>query len=411
MNNTLFFVFWIFSFVAFGQDEKFDALLNDAKSKYKVTYGLNQEDLDNFDFSDVANMFIDALKLNPESAEARYFLGYTYSRMNAGDGRGMLGMSLDLLYKTSEQFEKIIAITPKYEGEVIALDPYSKLSSEWGSMAMSYLHEEKVDSAIWAFTEGRTRGGFSEFQLAFNRAVLDACSKDAILISSGDNFAFPLWYLQVVENYRTDVCIVDVSLLGTTWYPRFLAKSHNLQFNEPLEIIDILNYTLWNTQTVSIGDFDWDLRPTFYNQYLLRSDRVLLSMLRANNHLRPVFFTFGICPECNLNLDPFLEYRGLVNKLCVFGSEPMEFSEMLNQFKQNLSVSNYVNNNSQNELAMNDLIRFLMFDRITDFVQNGQKSNARQLLDVFDAYGNEKQVPYFNDALGSDFRALRNQLK
>ncbi|MEI6866136.1 DUF2723 domain-containing protein [Flavicella sp.] len=50
------------------------------------------------------------------------------------------------------------------------------------------------------------------------RAYLDSCDENAIMFTIGDNDTFPLWYMQEMENYRTDVKLINTSLFATDWY-------------------------------------------------------------------------------------------------------------------------------------------------------------------------------------------------
>lgn len=55
---------------------------------------------------------------------------------------------------------------------------------------------------------------------ALAKSYLDSVSKDngAMIFSIGDNDTFGMWYMQEVEHYRTDVRVINTSLLGTDWY-------------------------------------------------------------------------------------------------------------------------------------------------------------------------------------------------
>ena len=71
----------------------------------------------------------------------------------------------------------------------------------------------------------------------FAMNVLNSIPQNGILITYGDNDTFPLWYMQMVENYRRDVVVINESLSYSEWYREQVLKNYpNLIENGKLTI-------------------------------------------------------------------------------------------------------------------------------------------------------------------------------
>jgi hypothetical protein len=68
---------------------------------------------------------------------------------------------------------------------------------------------------------------------------LSSCDENAVLLTYGDNDSFPLWYIQDVEDFRTDVRVANLSYLQSGFYIETMSrkafKSDALPFTLPVE--------------------------------------------------------------------------------------------------------------------------------------------------------------------------------
>ncbi|MCX6243644.1 MAG: DUF2723 domain-containing protein [Bacteroidetes bacterium] len=223
--------------------------------------------------------------------------------------------------------------------------------------------------------------------LAMAENYLNSCAKDAILFTNGDNDTFPLWYAQEVEGIRTDVRVVNLSLLNADWCidqirrkaydsdplpismtrDKYRAGNHDVTYffedeqvkNRYVDIRDIFDIIKTDDSKLKIntpeyGQLDYfptkkfmvtydpmqlmadktipakvlsrldTMRWEIKNQAIEKSHLIILDILATNNWKRPVYFVLTSGPEVFMGLDKYIFLEGLAYRLLPSVAIPKE---------------------------------------------------------------------------------------
>ncbi|MFN3821113.1 MAG: tetratricopeptide repeat protein, partial [bacterium] len=101
---------------------------------------------------------------------------------------------------------------------VIQAVPKLRLSPQWAAVGtlLFLIFIAPANMLAKNYHKQDRTGNYVAWDYSYN--LLMTCEPNAILYTNGDNDTFPLWYLQVVENVRPDVRVVNLSLLNTGWF-------------------------------------------------------------------------------------------------------------------------------------------------------------------------------------------------
>lgn len=211
----------------------------------------------------------------------------------------------------------------------------------------------------------------------FATDYLNSCERNAILFTNGDNDTFPLWYVQEVEGVRTDVRVVNLSLLNTDWYVDQLKRKYydsdpiNISWAqdkymlgrrdyipfydrglkeavELKEMVDFMgsddaqakartnsgeevNYfptknvklTVNREEVLANGVVSKDeadkivpvMTWSLDGNYLMKNDLMILNILANNHWKRPIYFATTVGSENYLNLEPYFQLEGLTYRI------------------------------------------------------------------------------------------------
>ena len=239
------------------------------------------------------------------------------------------------------------------------------------------------------------------FQMDNARNILQSCAPNSILFTGGDNDTFPLWYLQDVEGFRTDVRIMVLSYLNTDWYinqlrrPNYKSPAFKLSLTEKDYLLYGPNDALYVQESIREGidakkylqllhDEHPALRmyashgepysilpsrllkisvgnsPVFsennsldsspinkahevnlnvIGNYIPKGALALIDLIISNEWKRPMYFNFTSQNQTELNIKPYLVQEGLVYRLTPFESKSKDA-----RFNTDLMYKNLIQN-------------------------------------------------------------------
>jgi tetratricopeptide (TPR) repeat protein len=380
----------------------------------------------NKNYSEALEYLDKAAKQEPQNAEVQYYLGQAYRLMLFTDGSKLNDLNLQYAIKSSEHFRKCIEISPEYTGKKFVVDPYSKIQAIWGGMAMTYMFRNKPDSAKWAFQRGQNEGGFYPAIMEYNKNIMASCEKNAILFTNGDNDTFPMWFLQLIENYRTDITVVNVNLLNVSWYIKQLKNGYPFGENNLFMMItdaniDSLRPILWKEKEMEIavkndplsksGKIQWMMKPTIDDKAIRVQDALMIQILISNNWNRPVYFSTTVYGMNKIGLDDYLALEGLVYKLNTHKGK-IDTEKLYNNL---INIYTYDGVNDGHIEYVEDIASLYQNYResflalASGYDKTGEKEKVKEILDMMDEKLPETQLPYSSNTLLNKSDSLYNK--
>ncbi|MEM7367309.1 MAG: DUF2723 domain-containing protein [Bacteroidota bacterium] len=226
------------------------------------------------------------------------------------------------------------------------LSRYLKDKSAWIAAGVAVLAPLLMLGQNW--DDHSRKGRYVDIEFAKN--LLDSCAPNAILFSGGDNDTFPLWYIQEVEGYRTDVRVVNLELLISDWYIDQMKQPKNQSDALPISMehknyagekglviynypsrtirlparkVDLLANGVITEEEASLltGDeMSWEFksRGSSRNAYILRKDSVMIDILRnvaEDGWQRPVYFGNTMPTSNFVGLKDYFRLEGMAYRV------------------------------------------------------------------------------------------------
>lgn len=151
--------------------------------------------------------------------------------------------------------------------------------------------------------------------------ILASVDPEGLIFTNGDNDTFPLWYVQLVQEFRKDVTVMNLSLLNTPWYIKQLRDNPPgnlkgiIQWTDR-EIENLQPFILDRDRTINVAYMRIELKQ---NQIITVKDQAVWHIIDNNwdrqtrSWKKPIFFAVTVADIDAFR--PWLSLEGLVFRI------------------------------------------------------------------------------------------------
>lgn len=318
--------------------------------------------------------------------------------------------------KAIECFDGVRKITPAFQTIVGKISV--KLAHEYMSAYLNMLiYQNREEAKKWA-----KPGIYSQFMIDVAKNFLSSCDSNAVLFTNGDTDTYPLLYVQETENFRRDVCLLNLSLLNTPEYI-FMAEnnqpfSERIKFslpfkfyendksavalikqneNEYIKIQDWLNeslnssnarsstessYAEVSTNGVTLetkhGKMKWKTRKS----YVLRNEIAMLDLIATMFPERSICIA-STCDDGFSGMKRYLQKRGMVYVLTENENTSANMKltdDAFNVYMDKLTFGRYSKNEIENIVSS---YRLMAIDLASQMMSDEMPADAEKVLKKF----------------------------
>ncbi len=295
-------------------------------------------------YQEAATLLEEYIKSDSLSSEAHYFLGYAYDRMSMPTMEYLQSLDMGYLRKAVDHFLTSIRLTPEYKGESWHLSAYSKIISIWGTAALSYIMNDKPDSAKICFRQMMKNGVISSTYFDYGENLLRSVPQNAIVFSDDELETFLVYYLQLMDGIRKDVTLLHAGFLNSPAYVKLvrskyimgmynigmdmddddvealrpkIMKPKKRTLDIPISVLDKYNVD----QSERFPKLEYTFppkpaeRPDTTTFEVSPSEQVMLDIINKTKWLRDITFTLTCQGRVRTAFSTFLRSEGLAYRL------------------------------------------------------------------------------------------------